>query len=60
MSTHAQTVKTAAVPRLSSAAQALMAMMLGVFLVGTAGFSHMEVLHNAAHDTRHSNAFPCH
>jgi cobalt transporter subunit CbtB len=44
----------------TSAAQAVMAMMLGVFLVGTAGFSHMDVLHNAAHDTRHSNAFPCH
>jgi cobalt transporter subunit CbtB len=24
------------------------------------GFSHIEALHNAAHDTRHSNAFPCH
>ena len=60
MSTETQTVKTAAVPRPSSAAQAVMAMMLGVFLVGTAGFSHIEVLHNAAHDTRHSNAFPCH
>jgi cobalt transporter subunit CbtB len=60
MSTQTLAVKIASVPRLSSAAQALMAMMLGVFLVGTAGFSHIDVLHNAAHDTRHSNAFPCH
>jgi cobalt transporter subunit CbtB len=60
MSTQTQTVKTATAPRVSTAAQALMAMMFGIFLVGTAGFSHMEVLHNAAHDTRHSNAFPCH
>ena len=60
MATQTQTAKTAATPRVSTAAQALMAMMLGVFLVGTAGFSHMDVLHNAAHDTRHSNAFPCH
>lgn len=60
MSTQTKTVKTASVPRASTAAQALMAMMLGVFLVGTAGFSHIDVLHNAAHDTRHSNAFPCH
>lgn len=60
MSTQNQTVKSAAAPRASTAVQAVMAMMFGVFLVGTAGFSHMEVLHNAAHDTRHSNAFPCH
>ncbi|WP_205547668.1 CbtB domain-containing protein, partial [Pseudomonas carnis] len=23
-------------------------------------FSHIEAVHNAAHDTRHSAAFPCH
>jgi len=60
MSTQTQSVKTAATPRLSTASQALMAMVFGAFLVGTAGFSHMEIVHNAAHDTRHSNAFPCH
>lgn len=40
--------------------QALMAMMLGVFVIGMVGFSHIDVVHNAAHDVRHSNAFPCH
>ena len=40
--------------------QALMAMVLGVFIVGVVGFSHFDVIHNAAHDVRHSNAFPCH
>jgi cobalt transporter subunit CbtB len=24
------------------------------------GFSHIEAVHNAAHDYRHSMAFPCH
>jgi len=38
----------------------LSVMLFGAFLVGTAGFSHMELLHNAGHDTRHSNGFPCH
>jgi cobalt transporter subunit CbtB len=28
--------------------------------VGFVGFSHLEAVHNAAHDTRHANAFPCH
>jgi cobalt transporter subunit CbtB len=29
-------------------------------IVGFVGFSHIEIVHNAAHDTRHANAFPCH
>jgi cobalt transporter subunit CbtB len=40
--------------------QALFAMLLGLAVVGFVGFSHLEVVHNAAHDTRHANAFPCH
>jgi cobalt transporter subunit CbtB len=37
-----------------------MSALLGLFIVGFVGFSHLEVVHNAAHDTRHSLAFPCH
>jgi cobalt transporter subunit CbtB len=33
---------------------------LGLFMLWGVGFSHIEALHNAAHDTRHANAFPCH
>lgn len=40
--------------------QAVLAMVLGLFIVGVVGFSHIDVIHNAAHDVRHSNAFPCH
>lgn len=40
--------------------QAVLAMALGLFIVGIVGFSHVDVIHNAAHDVRHSNAFPCH
>lgn len=36
------------------------AALLGIFLLWGVGFSHIEVFHNVAHDTRHSNAFPCH
>ena len=39
-------------------AQAVLAMALGV--VGVVGFSHISAVHNAAHDVRHANAFPCH
>lgn len=40
--------------------QLALAALLGLFVVGFLGFSHMEVVHNAAHDYRHSMAFPCH
>ncbi|MFT2161539.1 CbtB domain-containing protein [Pseudomonas putida] len=36
------------------------ASLLGLCLVYFAGFSQIEAVHNAAHDTRHSAAFPCH
>jgi len=34
--------------------------LLGAFLVGGVGFSHIMAVHNAAHDYRHSMGFPCH
>ena len=37
-----------------------MAALLGAFLVWGVGFSPIMAVHNAAHDTRHSMAFPCH
>jgi cobalt transporter subunit CbtB len=39
---------------------AVLAIMLGSVFIFIIGFSHIDVMHNAAHDTRHSTAFPCH
>lgn len=36
------------------------AVLLGVVLIAGSGFAGPEVLHNAAHDSRHANVFPCH
>ncbi len=36
------------------------AALLGLFIVGGVGFSHIAAVHNAAHDYRHSMSFPCH
>ena len=36
------------------------ALLFGVFVVFVAGFAGASVLHEAAHNTRHSLAFPCH
>lgn len=36
------------------------AMLLGVVILFATGFSETSVAHNAAHNMRHANAFPCH
>ena len=56
-----RTDRTASTLTLPSAAiPAVSAILLGVFLVFGIGFAHPEAIHNAAHDSRHSLAFPCH
>jgi hypothetical protein len=40
--------------------QPLIAIIIGILVVGFVGFSQIEAVHNAAHDTRHANGFPCH
>jgi cobalt transporter subunit CbtB len=49
----AQSLSRAALP-------AVVAILLGSFVVFGVGFAGPSVLHNAAHDSRHSFAFPCH
>ncbi len=46
--------------RAGIAVPAAVAILFGVFLVLGAGFSHSDAIHNAAHDSRHAFAFPCH
>ncbi len=43
--------------RVKAAAAAL---VVGVALIYTTGFAASTNVHNAAHDTRHGLAFPCH
>ena len=38
----------------------VMVALIGATLVFFAGFANSAVLHDAAHDTRHSTGFPCH
>ncbi|MEH6345203.1 MAG: CbtB domain-containing protein [Bermanella sp.] len=46
--------------KISNKSQILSAAILGFVIMMGVGLSPMEVAHNAAHDTRHSFAFPCH
>ena len=58
--TTASTSLGASVSQQSRVMQLALAALLGIFIVGFVGFSHLEAVHNAAHDYRHSMAFPCH
>jgi cobalt transporter subunit CbtB len=39
---------------------AILAILLGAFVVYGVGFASPMGIHNAAHDARHSFTFPCH
>jgi cobalt transporter subunit CbtB len=58
--TTASTSLGTSVSQQSRIMQLALAALLGIFIVGFVGFSHLDVVHNAAHDYRHSMAFPCH
>ncbi|HET7593835.1 MAG TPA: CbtB domain-containing protein [Stellaceae bacterium] len=49
-----------AVRSASLLAAPLAALLLGAFLLLGTGFAPIAIAHNAAHDARHSFAFPCH
>jgi cobalt transporter subunit CbtB len=34
--------------------------LLGAFILMGVGFANADLLHNATHDARHANSFPCH
>ena len=46
--------------RLAVAAPALLAIILGAMLLYGVGFAQPSAIHDTAHDSRHSLAFPCH
>ena len=47
-------------PAVSTLTQNVAALIFGTLVLFAVGFLPMEAAHNAAHDTRHALAFPCH
>ncbi|MEX0760054.1 MAG: CbtB-domain containing protein [Tistlia sp.] len=60
MSYSTETARTGSMERAQAAVPAAVAILLGLFLVFGVGFANPATIHNAAHDSRHSFAFPCH
>ena len=61
---HTQIASSASTKALSASvskrSQIFAAAILGLTIVFAVGLLPMDTVHNAAHDTRHSAAFPCH
>lgn len=53
-------IGTAIASQQSALVQISAAIVLAVALIYGVGFASMGAAHNAAHDTRHAVAFPCH
>ena len=54
------TLNTTTTKAASGLASIVIVALIGATLVFVAGFANSAVLHDAAHDTRHSTGFPCH
>ena len=46
--------------RVEAVKPAILAIALGIFILYGVGFAQPQLVHDAAHDTRHAFAFPCH
>lgn len=60
MNTQVQTATVASLSVSQRLTAGVLALFLGLVLVGGVGFASDMAIHNGAHDTRHSLGFPCH
>ncbi len=60
MSDRTATPTAQAAGRTSRLAAPIFAILLGAFMLYGVGVAPLDAAHNAAHDSRHSFAFPCH
>ena len=55
-----QVISDGLIRRMGAVKPAILAIVLGIFILYGVGFAQPQLLHDAAHDTRHAFAFPCH
>ncbi len=55
-----KTLSSGLIQRIEVLKPAVLAIVLGIFILYGVGFAQPQLLHDAAHDTRHAFAFPCH
>lgn len=54
------TTGSATLPQARATTVGAVTLLIGLSMIFLVGFAHVPAVHNAAHDTRHSAAFPCH
>ena len=60
MTTATQTSTTSSLSISHRLIAGVLALFIGLALVGGVGFASDMAVHNGAHDTRHALGFPCH
>jgi cobalt transporter subunit CbtB len=60
MNTQVQTAQTVSLSLSQRLVAGVLALFIGLVLVGGVGFASDMAIHNGAHDTRHALGFPCH
>ncbi len=55
-----QVISGGLIQRMAAVKPAILAIALGIFILYGVGFAQPQLVHDAAHDTRHAFAFPCH
>ena len=60
MNTSIQTASVSSLSLSQRLVAGVLALVLGLVLVGGVGFASDMAVHNGAHDTRHALGFPCH
>ncbi len=55
-----QTSTVSSLPVSQRLVAGVLALFMGLVLVGGVGFASDMAVHNGAHDTRHALGFPCH
>jgi cobalt transporter subunit CbtB len=58
--THSISASEQSLPRPAVLLSAGIAALLGMIILYGVGFAGPDLIHNAAHDTRHSISVPCH
>jgi cobalt transporter subunit CbtB len=60
MQTNTLSALTLPAKKIEELKAAIAAFVLGLGLIYAVGFTPMESVHDAAHDSRHALSFPCH
>lgn len=60
MQTNTLSALTLPAKKIETLKAAIVAFVLGLGLIYAVGFTPMESVHDAAHDSRHALSFPCH